>query len=92
MHKLNHIGCGTHWYIEYDSPVSYDDMLKQMITDFDQQYSRFEVDSLLHQYQRGEIGLENDVHLTKMITLGHEYETLTEGKFSLSVGKRLVEM
>lgn len=69
MHITNHIGCGTYRYIEYDAPVLHDEILKEMITDFDQQYSRFESDSFLHQYQRGEIGLEDDAHLAEMITL-----------------------
>lgn len=86
--------CGTHRNIQYVCDTTQQEKinkeLKHIISDFEQQYSRFLPDSLVTRYNCGE--KINDPDLQEMIALWQHYHTLSDGFFDMFVWKDLENM
>jgi thiamine biosynthesis lipoprotein ApbE len=62
-----------------------------MILSFDHKYSRFREDSLVYHYNQDQI-VPDDADFLRMLAIGEEYRSLTDGYFSLRVGGYLEEL
>lgn len=92
--KIGFEGLGTMWEVRIDNPVkgseqSISKVIKQTVSDFEDKYSRFKVDSLISQLNRWKELKNPPQELLKMLAFAKKSYSLSNGAFDICLGSQL---